>query len=143
MTSRLLDPWSNVGRMRVRVRDSMSELEFQVGRYSIGCIDSDIPINILDSTIIPKMASASDKPSVISIHTPSSSIALVHSGMIASHFIAVVIRSSLSYPFLSYYRLADVAFRQAQQKEKYRILWETRWPWMAEIRMEQLRLESG
>ena len=89
------------------------------------------------------MASASDKPSVISIHTPSSSIALVHSGTVASHFIAVAIRSSLSYPFLSDYRLADVAFRQAQQKEKHRILWETRWPWMAEIRMEQCRLESG
>ena len=89
------------------------------------------------------MASASDKPSVISIHTPSSSIALVHSGMIASHFIAVAMRSSLSYPFLSCYRLADVTLRQAQQKEKLRILWETCWTWMAEIRMEQLCLESG
>lgn len=89
------------------------------------------------------MAPASDKPSVISIHTPSSSIALVHSSMVVSHFIAVAIRSSLSHPFLSYYRLADITLRQAQQKEKHRILWETRWPWMVEIRMEQLRVESG
>ena len=89
------------------------------------------------------MAPSLDKPSVISIHTPSSSIALVHSSMIASHFIAVAIRSSLSYPFFSYYRLADITLRQAQQKEKHRILWQTRWPWMAEIRMEQLRMESG
>ena len=50
---------------------------------------------------------------------------------------------SPSHPFTSYRRHPDVALRQAQQKKKYRILWETRWAWVAEVRMERFSLESG
>jgi hypothetical protein len=74
------------------------------------------------------MASDNKAPAVISIHTPSSSLALVHSGMIIQ-----VLHTSPSHPFTSYRRRSDVALRQAQQKTKYRILWETRWAWVAEI----------
>ena len=52
---------------------------------------------------------ASDKaPAVISIHTPSSSLALVHSGVII-----YLLRSSSSHLFPSRNRIPDVTLRQA------------------------------
>jgi len=70
---------------------------------------------------------ASDKPAVVNVHTPSSSLALVHSGIVLS-LKSVVYKSHL---LLSHSRHPHIALRQAQQKEKYRILWETRWAWVA------------
>jgi hypothetical protein len=57
---------------------------------------------------------ASDKaPAVISsIHTPSSSLALVHSGVIV--YLSQVLRTSPSHLFASYDRIPDVTLRQAQ-----------------------------
>jgi hypothetical protein len=59
------------------------------------------------------MASDSDKaPAVISIHTPSSSLALVHSGVIV--YLSQVLRTSPSHTFASYDRIPDATLRQAQ-----------------------------
>jgi hypothetical protein len=56
---------------------------------------------------------ASDKaPAIISFHTPSSSLALVHSGVIV--YLSQVLHTSPSHPFASYDRIHNVTLRQAQ-----------------------------
>jgi hypothetical protein len=56
---------------------------------------------------------ASDKaPAIISFHTPFSSLALVHSGVIV--YLSQVSHTSPSHPFASYDRTPNVTLRQAQ-----------------------------
>jgi hypothetical protein len=95
VTSRLFDPWS-LGRMQMENENVVEATADQ----------SHVPLCV---PLSHRMASAPDKaPAVISVHTPSSSLALVHSGVIV--YLSQVLHTSSYHPFASYNRIPDIPF---------------------------------
>lgn len=94
VTSRLFDPWPDESVVLKRLSSADQS-------------HVPLPVPLRPLAIYPEMAS--DKAhAVISIHTPSSSLALVHTGLIVylSH-------TSSSHAFASCDRIPDVTLRQA------------------------------